>query len=331
MRSLATIRRIDALNPIPNADAIEVADVLGWHVVVKRGEFAVGDLCVYCEVDSILPEREEFEFLRSRHFRIKTMKLRGQVSQGICFGLGILPNALVNEGDDVTELLGITKHEVQIPAHLYGKVKGNFPGFLDKTCEERIQNMPEILRHPDARKPVWVVTEKLDGTSSTFYFNEGAFGVCSRNLEIDLEDSGNLYVSTAQFYNLRNRLNDLGMNIALQGEIIGTGIQRNHYALGNTSVDRQFRIFTLFNINGHVRHGYDRFKDILNTLDLLSVPIIDDQFVLPETVDELVEYSNGKSLLNPNVIREGIVIRHRHDPEISFKVISPKYLLKTDN
>lgn len=333
-RKLASIQRIDALRPIEGADAIEVADVLGWHVVVKKGEFQVSDLCIYCEIDSILPEREEFEFLRQRKFRIKTMKLRGQVSQGICFPLGLLPvgdHTITGLGQDVTDWLGVTKYEIPLPAQLRGKVKGNFPGFLQKTDEERIQTCREMLSHPDAKKPVWVVTEKMDGTSFTAYFNNGLFGVCSRNLELDLEDSGNLYVATAELYNLRNKFNWFERNIALQGEIIGTGVQKNPYKLGDSAVDRRLCVFTLYDIDNHSRYAYEPFKYALDTLGLMSVPIIDDQFVLPKTVDEFVEYSNGKSLLNPNVIREGIVIRHKHDPEISFKVISPDYLLKTGN
>src|SRR5579863_8664556 len=116
-RKLASIQRVLDVQPILNADAIEVLTILGWKVVANKGEHKVGDLVVYCEVDSILPEKPEFEFLRKNHFRIKTIKLRGQVSQGIVFPLSILPianNEIVAwyEGLDVTERLGITKYEV---------------------------------------------------------------------------------------------------------------------------------------------------------------------------------------------------------------------------
>ena len=112
MRKLASIQKIVSLEPIKDADKIEKATVLGWELVVaKKDNFKVGDLVVYCEVDSILPDKPEFEFLRERKFRIKTIKLRGQVSQGICFPLSILPKAKYNEGEDVTEVFGARKYD----------------------------------------------------------------------------------------------------------------------------------------------------------------------------------------------------------------------------
>src|SRR5205807_2092720 len=123
---------------IARADAIEKATVLGWELVVKKGEFQSGAPCVYCEIDSLMPDRPEFAFLKPRGMRIRTVRLRGQFSQGICFPLSILPEGTeAQEGMDVTELLGITKYEPPLPANLAGKVKGGFPGFLPKTDETR--------------------------------------------------------------------------------------------------------------------------------------------------------------------------------------------------
>jgi len=139
MRKLASIQRIKNLEPIAGADAIEKATVLGWQLVVKKGEFAIGDLCVYCEIDSRLPDRPEFEFLKARGMRIRTVRLRGQISQGICFPLSILPVYTdVQEDTDVTELLDITKYEPPIPAQLAGVAKGLFPSFIPKTDETRV-------------------------------------------------------------------------------------------------------------------------------------------------------------------------------------------------
>ena len=171
-RKLATIEKISEIHPIPNADAIERAVIRGWNVVTRKDEFKVGDLCVYCEIDSLMPERPEFEFLRPRGFRIRTIKLRNQISQGIAFPISILPAALTNdenwivekilkEGTDVTELLGIVKYEPPIPAQLSGLVKGTFPSHSIKSDEERIQNL--IDRYEDFKKEIWIVTEKLDG------------------------------------------------------------------------------------------------------------------------------------------------------------------------
>src|SRR5436190_15098726 len=155
MRKLASTQTVNAAEPIPNADAIERIRVLGWWVVVKKGEFRPGDKVVYCEIDCLLPERPEFEFLRPSSFkpartdpdtgtalpagfRIKTIKLRGQVSQGICFPLSILPPGTpTDEGADVTDALGVRKWEPPAPAGMGGRVKGGFPGFLPKTDETR--------------------------------------------------------------------------------------------------------------------------------------------------------------------------------------------------
>src|SRR5262245_45673709 len=208
MRKLASIPTVDAVEPIPNADAIERVRVLGWCVVAKKGEHKPGDKLVYCEIDSLLPERPEFEFLRPSSFkpaqtdaegsillpagfRIKTVKLRGQVSQGICFPLSILPpGALTDEGADVTDLLGIRKWEPPIPVGVGGKVKGGFPGFLPKTDETRVQVLEPVLqRH---RGKTFYATEKLDGTSFTAFLRQGEFGICSRNLWMDEADESKI-------------------------------------------------------------------------------------------------------------------------------------------
>ena len=187
MRKLASVQTIAATEPIPNADAIVRARVLGWWVVVKKGEFAPGDRVVYCEIDSLLPERPEFEFLRASSFkpavtdgdtvvtpagfRIKTVRLRGQVSQGICFPMSILPAIPFEDGADVTELLGVRKWEPPVPVGMKGRVKGPFPGFLPKTDETRVQVLePVLARH---RFKTFAVTEKLDGTSFSAWLRAG--------------------------------------------------------------------------------------------------------------------------------------------------------------
>jgi RNA ligase (TIGR02306 family) len=213
-RKLASIQTVNAVEPIPNADAIEKIRVLGWWVVSKKGEHKPGDTIVYCEIDSLLPERPEFEFLRASSFkparadpaggpglpagfRIKTVKLRGQVSQGICFPLSILPEvAPTEEGSDVTGLLGVLKWEPPLPVGMGGKVKGQFPGFLPKTDETRVQVLePVLLRH---RGKTFYVTEKLDGTSCTAFVRQGEFGICSRNLWMDEADETNVLVRVAR-------------------------------------------------------------------------------------------------------------------------------------
>src|SRR5262245_31445071 len=164
MRKLASIQPVNATEPIPNADAIEKIRVLGWWAGVKKGELKPGDRVVYCEIDSLLPERAEFEFLRpncfkpaqtdatgtvtqAAGFRIKTIKLRGQVSQGICFPLSVLPEGTATDEDaDVTESLAIRKWEPPQTVGMGGRVKGSFPGFLPKTDETRVQVLEKTLK-----------------------------------------------------------------------------------------------------------------------------------------------------------------------------------------
>jgi len=216
MRTLASVQTVNTVEAIPNADAIEKIRVLGWWVVAKKGEFAPGNKIVYCEIDSLLPERAEFEFLRASSFkpasgelpagfRIKTVKLRGQVSQGICFPLGVLPEgAPTDEGADVTDLLGVRKWEAPVPASLAGRVKGGFPGFLPKTDETRVQVLEPVLARHRGRE--FFVTEKLDGTSFTAFVREGAFGVCSRNLQLDTTDDTSSLVRLAKALELEAKL-----------------------------------------------------------------------------------------------------------------------------
>jgi RNA ligase (TIGR02306 family) len=329
-RKLASIQRIKALEPIPNADAIEKATVLGWQLVVKRGEFRVGDLCVYCEIDSVTPERPEFEFLRPRGFVIKTVRLRGQISQGICFPLSILPPGTeIVEGADVTEALGIIKYEPPVPAQFAGMMKGPFPSFIPKTDEPRVQVLEGVLdRH---RGAVFYAGEKLDGASITCYLRDGEFGVCSR--QIDLKESReNLYWQAARRFEIEERLRRWGGNVAVQGELVGEGIQKNRLGLKGV----RFFAFSLFDIDRYAFLDYADFVATARELALPTVPIVADDFVLTETtgVQELVAYAVGRSALNEAVWREGLVFRPLVETidlelgRLSFKAINPEYLLK---
>jgi len=237
-RKLASIQVIADIRPIEGADAIEVARINNWDVVVaKNVGHKVGDYVVYCEIDSFLPVREEFEFLRKSSFkrmgdqegfRLKTIRLRGQVSQGLILPISIFGDFgwTAYEGLDVTERLGIVKYEPPIPAELAGKVRGNFPGFLRKTDEERVQNLTKDYAKWVEEGLDFYVTEKLDGSSATFYLNGDVFGVCSRNLDLE-ETEGNTFWKVARELKLEEKLRENGQNLAIQGELIGEGIQGN--------------------------------------------------------------------------------------------------------
>jgi RNA ligase (TIGR02306 family) len=333
-RKLATIQIVKEVRPIVGADVIEVVRINNWDVVSKKGEYKAGDFCIYCEIDSFLPIKEEFEFLRTSSFkkmggqegfRLKTIRLRGQVSQGLILPIVVLnpPNTNIYvtpfEGLDVTEMLDIVKYEPPIPAELAGKVKGMFPSFIRKTDEERIQNL--AAEYDEMKKHTYYVTEKLDGSSATFYFNNGEFSVCSRNLEL-LETEGNTFWKVARELDLENKLREYDINLSVQGELIGEGIQGNPYKIKGQTV----RFFNLFDIDLQEYHSLNVFQQTMEVLGLETVPVLDTHFHLPETIDELLKMADSKSVLNSNFDREGIVIGSL-DRKISFKVISNKFLL----
>ena len=331
-RKLASVVKIVDIQPIVGADAIMVASVKGWKVVVKKDEYKVGDLAVYYEIDSFLPVRPQFEFLRkssfkrmgsSEGFRLKTIKLRGQISQGL---LTPIPEGISNpkEGDDLTEALGIVKYEPPIPAQLAGKIKGTFPSFIPKTEEIRIQNFESEVGFNPAGERAYV-TEKLDGTSFTCYFNNGVFGVCGRNWELT-ETSDNSLWRMANVLQLKEKLTKLGKNIALQGELIGAGINGNLYGMS----DHKLFFFTGYDIDKGRRMFFDELEWVLFGLDLQMVPVLEKYgFVIPNEgniVDYMLRYAEGKSVLNMEVDREGVVVRGL-EREFSFKAISNTYLL----
>jgi RNA ligase (TIGR02306 family) len=339
-RKLASVRVINDIQKIPEADMIELAIVDGWKVVVaKNVGHKIGDMVIYCEIDSFLPIKEEFEFLRKSSykkmgdqegFRLKTIKLRGQVSQGLILPISVLNPPDTNiyvtpfEGLDVTEMLNIVKYEPPIPAELAGKVKGLFPSFIRKTDEERVQNLAseyELYKTQNKDGIKFYVTEKLDGSSATFYFKDGVFGVCSRNLEL-LETEGNTFWKVARELMLEEKLGTLDNNICLQGELIGEGIQGNPYKIKGQTV----RFFNAFNIDTQDYLGLTEFITLVNGMKLETVPVLDTNFTLPETIEEMLKVAEDKSILNPSFDREGIVIRSV-DRTISFKAISNKFLL----
>ena len=359
-RKLATIRKISNLTPIEGADKIELAHIDGWKVVVAKDvNHKIGDLVVYCEIDSFLPIEPEFEFLRkssykklvdgAEGFRLKTIRLRGQISQGLIIPLTYMHSLYQRKKDpsidseewtdgvDVTEYLGIVKYEPPIPAGLAGNVKGLFPSFLQKTDEERVQNLAN--KYPDWVKSntIFYATEKLDGSSATFYVRNGEFGVCSRNLE--LKDLGefvpgmatcedgierpkqeNTFWKVAREMQLKDKLLATNRNICLQGELIGEGIQGNPYKIKGHTV----KFYNVFDIDTQKRLSFNEFVTFIASIGLITVPII-TSFTLPNTIEEMLKIAEGKSFLNLNTEREGLVVRSI-DSTISFKAISNIFL-----
>lgn len=346
MRQLATIQKIAEVAPIEGADAIEKVRVNNWWCVAKKGEFEVGTICVYFEIDSLLPKaHDQFSFLAKgtkektmtiegvtyTGYRLKTIRLRGQVSQGLCLPINAAPlyNALTayEIGQDVSEEIGVVKYEAPMPAELAGKVKGNFPGFIPKTDEERVQNIGDLILAEQGTEVV--VTEKLDGTSSTFYKKDGVFGVCSRNLDL-LETEGNTHWKIARRLKMEEWMPD---NTAIQGEIFGSNIGTNPFKL----TDQSFACFNVYSIEQGRYLDFAEWLAFCQMYDIPPVPIL-EKGPLTLTAEELIaKYDGLKSAADPNILAEGVVIRPlqerrvrmrgQDDQRFSFKVISNAYLL----
>jgi len=331
MRKLATIRKIDGLFPIEGADSIERALIGGWSVVTRKGEYSVGDRVVYLEIDSWVPaklapflskgkEPREFEGIKGE--RLRTIKLRGQISQGLLLNLDqVIPetNSFV-EGDDVSEFLGIIKWERPMNAQLAGMAKGNFPSFIPKTDQERVQNIVKEIANAREMRMRFEVTEKLEGSSMTVYLDHGVFGVCSRNLDLK-ETEGNSFWSTARANDIEAKMRaiDNDWDFAIQGELIGPGIQENIYKLSKP----EFHVFDVYDIMNGCYLDPERRRALIERMGLTHVPVL-TTFMVP--VIDLLALAEGKSVLNPTQEREGIVFKECNGG-MSFKAISNKYLL----
>lgn len=354
MRKLATIRRIDSLTPIPGAQNIETARIDGWDVVVKINEFAVGDYCIYHEIDSLLPDLPMYDFLvqkigkiypieyigsstasdvmtlkpRSEKMaRLQTIRLRGQFSQGLALPTSVL-NIPWSYGDDLTSYLGVKKYELPVPTQLAGLIRGSYPSWLPKTDQERVQNIWDKLVGDGLE---YRVEEKLDGSSISIYMEKGRIGVTSRNVDFKMEgNDDNVFVSTAKKSGLIEFLEKLDNkdqnNIAIRGELVGPGIQGNIYRL------KEHRIY-IFDVWKNNRYLFPEERDVFfaaNFEKFHFVPVLVSRMKLPDRIDEVIKMADGSSdlLCRP---REGLVfksLRNSGHTYQSFKSISREFLLK---
>ena len=395
-RELAYVVKIDGISPIAGADRVELAHVGGWRIMVKKGQFQVGDYAIYFEIDSKVPEKEPFMFLESKHFKIKTQKyFKGTViSQGLLMALddfilnSEVPSWVLNlkfqiseginiEHKGVTKVIGVTyaveednkrkaasidkykkmaqrrpnifkkswarwmmKREWgrKVMFALFGKKKdkkNGWPSWVSKTDEERVQNMTWILED----KSEWIATEKIDGTSTTATYRRTGrkkheFYICSRNVVFDKPDKGcyyetNVYTEMAEKYHFEDVLAALVEKYdlewaTLQGETYGAGIQKREYGLK----EHDFVGFNLI-FSDRGRLNSVEAKEILAEYGIPWVPIVDEHFVLPDTVEELLAIATDKSVIDGGM-REGLVFRSQ-DGARSFKAVSNEFLLKYHN
>lgn len=349
MRKLVSIQKIHEINPILDADFIEEVVVGGWHTIAKKGEFKTGDLGIFFEIDSLLnPElawvKEHASFMEARKWRVKTLKMKQVLSQGLALPLSILDmvemdqSIPIEEDVELTEILGVIKYEVPEvtggSGFISGRSRGNFPTYLiSKTDETRIQSvlrcLDEIRGHP------YYISIKCDGTSGTFlYIDEDDFAVCSRN-NMKAEDTACVYWKVAEKYRLKEKLRDFEWNgarkrIGLQGECCGIGIQKNKLGLA----DNDLFIFNVYDIDERRFFNLDEFLAICNKLELKTVPILEVGDSFNYSLEDLLEKAEGK-YEGTNNEREGIVIRPQFEMyseklkgRMSFKTINNKFLLK---
>lgn len=332
-RKMATIRTISEIKEHPKADALELAMIDGWQVVVKKDEFFPEEVVVYFEIDSWMPaevasflskgkEPREYEGVRGE--RLRSIKLRGQLSQGLVLPLGILQETENLEvGQDVSEELNVKKWERPISPQLAGLAKGNFPSFLRKTDQERIQNMFKELT-PEHFEDEYEVTLKVDGSSCTFYHKDGTTGVCSRNLELktDENNAGNAFVKMFNQLGLDESLKSFGKNIAVQGELWGSGINGNWEGVS----DIRFNVFDIFDIDKQEYVSADTRYIICATLGLDHVPVIEKTTLKKfSSVGAFLAHAERSSIYNK--VAEGVVYKSLSNPDFSFKAVSNSYLL----
>ena len=335
-RKLASIQVIKELSPINGADAILCAKVLGWECVVKKSEFQVNDRCVYFEIDSVLPIAQWNDHLRKeegKKLRVRTIRLRGQLSQGLAMPLSIIPSGEYEVGQDVTSIVGVEKYEPVVPAHLSGMAKGNFPAFLHKTDETRLQSEPRVLDEAVSKGLVLVGTLKMDGTSFTAYRRDDEFGVCSRNLDLK-ETEGNAHWRMARKLKLEEILRNEPRNLSIQGEICGPSIQANRLGLSESKL----YLFNLFDIDTGKYLSHNELSVFAKKHGLNVVPTVHrldfGGAVVPIDTSHLLNIANNLNYDN-GTPAEGIVWRSACEiysdvlkGRMSFKTISNRFLEK---
>ena len=346
MRKLASIQRIWQIEPIEGADRIELAHVLGWQCVVNKGQFQPMDLAVYFEVDSFLPVREEFEFMRASSyrktdimgegFRLRTMKFRGQISQGLLLPVGMFPEIPEEAelGMDVTEILGVRKWEIEERISTGGTMIGTLPYDIPHTDETRVQAEPDLIQAFAGLE--YYISTKMDGSSHSVGIDENGFHVTGHNYEYK-DDGSSPFYELIKAMGLRAKMEAFASEnhlsaFTIQGELCAPGIQKNRLKLTKP----EWFVFTVRE-NGK-RVGLKRMLGICKKLQLETVPIEEVDVDLPAkypTVEALLERADGNYPKGGK--KEGIVIRPTEpvyceliSAALSMKVVSNKYLLKNE-
>lgn len=316
---LTEVTKILELNPINGADRIERAKVLGWDVVVRKGLHQVGDTVIFVFPDTNIPKKfldESYE--GEEKVRLKTVKMKGQYSAGLILPLSVLGWSVLvpTIGDDVSGLLNIEKWEAPISPQLAGIALGGFPSIVSKTDEDNYRSNPEAIKElQDDRfkDQVFYATTKYDGSSATYILdpNGDTFRVCSRNLELKKASNNTLW-KMADKYKIEETLRLFGKHYAIQGEIVGEGIQSNPIKL----TGQHFHVFLIKDLNTNTWLSWDETVDFCRDSDyLLTVPelfrfVHNETSPFPNQLKSLQDIANKTTYdKDGKILAEGIVIR----------------------
>ena len=304
MSKLAYIETIHSILPHPNPEVLrlECAKIKEWPVVVSKGEFKNGDKVVFIEIDSIVPATETFKFMERQKYRVWNARFKGAPSSGLVQSLSILPSGEYNIGDDVADILGVLKYERPETFINNGETKGGFPTSLISISDElNLLSYPEALLELDGREIV--ITQKVDGSSTTFIYNNSEFDACSRRLK--LKENQGFPWQMANQYDLKNKLNNLNKNVAIQAESIGTGLNGNRLELK----DRQIKVFRAKDLDTRNLYSWDELNNLCIILNIPIVTLI-DRFVFDKNIHNVEYFRNlaDKQLYPNNKAAEGIVI-----------------------
>ncbi len=337
-KSLATIQRIHSIQPHPNPEVnkLEIGMVLAWPVVIPKGQFKNDDLVVFITIDSIVPESNPyFEFMRRQKFRVWNAKFKGVPSQGLVCPLSILPERSAfdsdgeheinyKEGDDVTELLGIIHYERPIDITIGGDAVGRFPtNLISISDEDSMLSNPSALLELEG-KDIYI-SQKVDGSSTTFIFNNEEFKACSRRLEMK-EGSGFPWVAVNK-YDIKNKMVALNRNLAIQAESIGPKLNGNTLGLK----DLEIKVFRIKDLNTRQILGLQELKSLCDHLSLPTIDIIEIcQFNKDvHTIEYFRNLANSQTWKTNGGIGEGIVVA----PVIPFysSILGKEWSLKLVN
>lgn len=323
-----SVEKIHSFREHTNATSLVCAKVLGWPVVVRKGEFNEGDLVVFVYPDVVCDANNPyFSFMENRKYIVWLAKFRGEPSAGLVCPLSLLAfygldTSIVYEGMNLSEALPAFKKYERVVETKDADAKGNFPtSLISMTDEDNLLSNPRVFDELRAAGKVYI-TLKIDGQSYTYVNYKGEIEVCSRKLS--KRDGDNKWWNIARKYNLIESLK--GVNIALQAELAGPAIQKNHCGLTELGLF----VFNVKDLDSGEYFGFYRLSSLCANLKIPMVPLVGIYDVCPE-INELQQIANAARYSN-GLLAEGIVIRpvepqksYELSRNLSVKVLNQDY------